>query len=196
MWGPSFLGSARSISWLLMPWLLVNPGHQHTWYWLYRIGKSLSYTTKDFNNLCHVSVEELGMSTARRHLKSPPWLSGTSAHPTKVTLVNVMVMNRWLTSFSFHVNRLPHSWIKAISDSDLKIPRSRSWVRSKVKVTYNIQYPTNALPLRFTSIRPTIPEIWPKSNQVITMTRAITLPCFLVVQWVVLNLSRRQTNFG
>ena len=32
--GPSCLGLTRSISWLLMPWLLTSPGHQHPWYWL------------------------------------------------------------------------------------------------------------------------------------------------------------------
>ena len=183
-----------------------------------------------------------------------------------VTLVNIMVMNGWLTSFLFHVNRPSHSWDKAISDFDLEIstpgsrsynqpsvilthfvfiftsirptipelelfrnltlkhPRSRSWVRSKVKVTYCTQYPTDAFPFRFTSIRPTIPEIWPakitfdlekihpnflkkicqnkgvdrtspKSNQVIIMSRAIALPCFVVIRWVVLTLSRRQANF-
>ena len=26
--GPSYLGLTRSISWLLMPWLLASPGHQ------------------------------------------------------------------------------------------------------------------------------------------------------------------------
>ena len=69
------------------------------------------------------------MSTACRRLKSPQSLFGTSAHPTMVTLVNIMVMNGWLTSFSFHVNRPSHSWDKAISDSDLEIstPRSRSF---------------------------------------------------------------------
>ena len=152
------------------------------------------------------------MSTARLRLKSPQSLSGTSAHPTMVTLVNIMVMNGWLTSFSFNVNRQFHSWDKAISDSDLDIStprsrswvwskgkviqsaqyhinslpflisnqsdqqslidlfrnltlkhqRSRSWVRSKVKVTYCTQYPTDALSFRFTSIVPTIPEIWAK----------------------------------
>ena len=62
-------------------------------------------------------------------------------------LVNIMVMNGWLTSISFHVNRPSHSWNKAISDSDLEIatPRSRAWVWSKGKV---IQ-----------SARATIPEI-------------------------------------
>ena len=30
--GPSYLGSTRSISWLLMPWLLTSPRHQQPWY--------------------------------------------------------------------------------------------------------------------------------------------------------------------
>ena len=28
---PSYLGLTRSISWLLMPWLLTSPGHQQPW---------------------------------------------------------------------------------------------------------------------------------------------------------------------
>ena len=96
------------------------------------------------------------MSTARRRLKS---LSGTSAHPTMVTLVNIMVMNGWLTSFSFHVNRPPHSWDRAISESDLETPRSRSWVWSRGNVIQSAQYHINSLPFHFTSIRPTNPEI-------------------------------------
>ena len=133
---------------------------------------------------------QLDMSMACRRLKSPRSLSGTSAHPTMVTQVNIMVMNGWLTSFLFIVKWPSHSWDKAISDSDLetqrslpfhftsirptipeielfqnsifKHPRSRSWVMSKVKVIYCTQYPTNALPFCFTSIGPTIPEIRPK----------------------------------
>ena len=37
VWGPSYLSLTRSISWLLMPWLLTSPGHQQPWYWLYRL---------------------------------------------------------------------------------------------------------------------------------------------------------------
>ena len=99
------------------------------------------------------------MSTTRQCLKSPRSLSGASPHTTMVTLVNIMVMNGWLTSFSFHVNRLPHSWDKAISNSDLETPRSRSWVGSKGKVIQSAQDPINSLNFHFTSIRPTIPEI-------------------------------------
>ena len=56
--GPSNLGLARSISWLLMPWLLSLPGHQQLWYWLCRIARSLSYLRNNFNYLCHINVEE------------------------------------------------------------------------------------------------------------------------------------------
>ena len=54
----SYLGLTRSISWLLMPWLLTSPGHQQPWYWLCKISKSCSYTRKDFNYLWYVSMEE------------------------------------------------------------------------------------------------------------------------------------------
>ena len=102
---------------------------------------------------------KLDMLRARRHLKSPRSLSGPSAHPTMVTLVNIMVMNGWLRSFSFHVNRPPHSWGNAISDSDLETPRSMSWLWSEGKIIQSAQYHINSLPFHFTPIRPTIPEI-------------------------------------
>ena len=38
--GPSYLDLTRSIRWLLMPWLLMSPGHQQPWYWLCRISRS------------------------------------------------------------------------------------------------------------------------------------------------------------
>ena len=99
------------------------------------------------------------MSTARQCLKSPRSLSATSTLPTMVILVNIMVMNEWLTSFSFHVDQPSHSWDKAISESDLETPRSRSWVWSKAKAIQSAQYPINSLPFHSTSIRPIIPEI-------------------------------------
>ena len=37
----------------------MSPGHQHPWYWQFRIGYFLSYSRKDFSYLCHVNVEEL-----------------------------------------------------------------------------------------------------------------------------------------
>ena len=69
-----------------------------------------------------------------------------------------------LTHFVFHFTLIRPTIpeIELFRNLTLKHPRSRSWVRSKVKVRYCTQYPTNALPLRFTSIGPTIPEMWPK----------------------------------
>ena len=58
VWGRSYLSLSRSVSWLLMPWLLASLGHQHPWYRLCRKGKFLSYLRKHFNYLCHVNVEE------------------------------------------------------------------------------------------------------------------------------------------
>ena len=58
MRGPSYLGSMRSVLWLLMLWLLASAGHQQPWYWLCEIGKSWYFTRKDFNYLCHVSGED------------------------------------------------------------------------------------------------------------------------------------------
>ena len=40
--GPRYPGLTRSISWLLMSWLLASPGHQHPCYWLYKIGSSFA----------------------------------------------------------------------------------------------------------------------------------------------------------
>ena len=53
--GPSYLGLTRSISWLLMPWLLTSPGHQQPWYLLCRICKSWSYSRKDLST-CVISM--------------------------------------------------------------------------------------------------------------------------------------------
>ena len=56
--GPCYLGLTRSISLLLMSWLLTLLGHQQPWYWLCRMGRSLSYLRKYFNHPCHINVEE------------------------------------------------------------------------------------------------------------------------------------------
>ena len=46
---PKYSGITRSITWLLMSWLIASPGHQQPWYWLCRINRSLSCMRKDFN---------------------------------------------------------------------------------------------------------------------------------------------------
>ena len=52
--------------------------------------------------------------------------------------------------------------IQLFRNLTLKYQMPRSWVMSKIKVTYYAEYPTNVLPFCFTSIGPTITDIWPK----------------------------------
>ena len=105
---------------------------------------------------------QLDMSTARRRMKSHRSLSGTSPPPPPVTLVNIMVLNGWLTSLSFHVNWSPNSW-------DIATPRSRSWVWSRDNVILSTQCHINSLPFHFTSdqqfLRYSNIEIWPWNIQ-------------------------------
>ena len=64
-----------------------------------------------------------------------PWKSkvkvmgdDTESHTTGATFYR-------LTSLWFHVNRPSHSWDTTFSKVDLENPRSRSWLKSKLKVT-------------------------------------------------------------
>ena len=56
MWGPSYPDLTRSLSWLLMSWLLASPGHQQPWYWLCKLGRSLSFTWGRISITCAISV--------------------------------------------------------------------------------------------------------------------------------------------
>ena len=63
-----------------------------------------------------------------------------------------------LTSLPFHVNRPSHSWHKTFSKFDLENPRSRSWVRRKLKVTTWVQYSIGSRPFHPMSIGHPIPD--------------------------------------
>ena len=93
--------------------------------------------------ICHaINKFELDMSTARRRMHKVTRPLYLYIHPPHHghTKVNTMVMNGWLESLSFHVNRPSHSWDKAISKSDLKTWRSMLWVWSKGVVMRPVQY--------------------------------------------------------
>ena len=64
------------------------------------------------------------------------------------------------TSFSFHINRTNHSW-------DMAKKGVWPWKNTSKITVFN--------------------RISPKSNQVITMTRATMLPRFVVIRWVILT---------
>ena len=92
---------ARSISWLLMPWLLVSPGHQQPFYWWYRSNRSLSFMLRNANHLQHCSLEHainLGF------FKTVWYIRGYR---------NFWVM-WWLTEFSDASMSENHSWITSL----------------------------------------------------------------------------------
>ena len=64
-----------------------------------------------------------------------------------------------LISLSLHVDWPSHSWDTAISKFDIEISRSKSWVRSKLKVTTWVQHSVDPHPFRSMSIRHPIPEL-------------------------------------
>ena len=50
----------RWIWWLLMPLLLMSPGHQQSWHWHFKIGMRyvLVFYEKDLNYPCHFNVDK------------------------------------------------------------------------------------------------------------------------------------------
>ena len=65
-----------------------------------------------------------------------------------------------LIALSFHIDQPSHSWDTAISKFDIENSRSRSWVRSKMKVTTWVQHLGDSHPFRSMSIEHPIPELW------------------------------------
>ena len=100
-----------------------------------------------------------------------PWKINGQGHGWDQSHI-IHTISKRCTSFSFHINRNNHSW-------DMS---NRVFYLAKYR--WNFQK-----------------EIWQKkkvskkSHQVISMTRGISLPGFVVIGWVVLTLSCRQANF-
>ena len=78
----------------------------------------------------------------------------------KVKSHNESLTSYRLTSLSFHVNRSSHSWDTAISKFDVENSRSRSWVRSKLKVTTWGLHSVDSHPFCSMSLGHPIPELW------------------------------------
>ena len=128
-----------------------------------------------------------------------------------VTLVNIMVMNGRLTSFSFHVNGpwniqgQSHEWgQRSRSHIIPSIQPMHSLFISHQSVQSFLRYGQNSLTfkkhiqnfLRKSAKIIVSNKTSPKSNQVMTMMRAIKLPRSVVIVWVVLTLLCRQQIFA
>ena len=118
-------------------------------------------------------------------------LSGRSAQPTMVTLVNIMVMNGRLTSFSFHVNRSSHSLFQT-----LETPRSRSWVWSMDKVMSRPSILLILSSYSFHMIRPTIPEIKLFRNLTSNVTSKVKVISEVKGQGHIYPVSKRCISFS
>ena len=77
----------------------------------------------------------------------------------KVEINKVGVTSYRLTPLSFHVNQPSVSWDKTFSKFDLENPRSRSWVRGKLKVITWVQHSIDSHPFRPMSMGHIISEI-------------------------------------
>ena len=92
--------------------------------------------------------------------KNWPWKSRVKVMcEVKVESHNMGPTFSQLTSLSFHVNRASHSWVTTFSKFDLENQGSRSWVRSKLKVTTWVQHSVDSHPLRSMWIGHPIPEL-------------------------------------
>ena len=139
---------------LKSPQYIRPPHHGHT---------SLHQGHKWMNHILFVLCKSAVPFLRLAYLKHWHWNS-------KVKVIGVVKgwVIQWaqysLTLLPFHFTSIRPAIpeIQLFRNVTLKHPRSRSWVRSKVKVTYNTQYPKDSFPFCFTSIVPTIPEIWAK----------------------------------
>ena len=85
-------------------------------------------------------------------------------------------------SFSFHVDRPSHSWDTAILKFDIENSRSRSWVRSKMKVTTWIQHSVDSHAFRSMSIGHPIPGLPLFSTQLNSTQKCLFVICKNIIQ--------------
>ena len=125
-------------------------------------GQSHSSRSRNRNNILLTHIPFIPCWSALpflrcSYLKNWPWKS-------KVKVIaqghKVGITPYRLISLLFHVDRACHSWDTAISKFDLENSRSRSWVRSKLKVIIWLQHSVNSHPFRSMSIGHPIPELW------------------------------------
>ena len=148
---------------------LENQGQGHGW------GQSLkSQYESNILSTRILSVPCQSVIPFRRYvfLKIWPWKSKVKVMgEVKVWSHNVSLTFYQLTSFSSHVNRPSHSWDTTFSNFDLENPRSRSWVRGKLKSQYGSNILSTHIP--FIPCQSAIPflrydffEIWPWKSKV------------------------------
>ena len=128
-------------------------------------GWGVSWKSQHGSNILSTHIPFIPCQSAIQFLRYDffkiwPWKSKVKVMvEVKVESHKVGVTSYRLTSLSSHVNQPSHSWDTTFSKFDLENPRSRSWLRSKLKVTKWVKHPIDSHPFRSTSIGLPIPEI-------------------------------------
>ena len=65
---PKYFERIRSVQRLLIPWLLMSPGHKQPWYYLCRISMPLSSMRKDFNFQHHIIARSIYEMKCKLHI--------------------------------------------------------------------------------------------------------------------------------
>ena len=98
---PEYSGRTGLIPWLLMPWLLVSPGHQQQWYWLCRKNNALVFHKRGFPLLackCRDMIENVNMLHVS--WKTSAWPGLMTHHLTRCGLVtphgDIHLGQQWL----------------------------------------------------------------------------------------------------
>ena len=114
-------------------------------------GQSRSSRSHNRNNILSTHIPFIPCWSALpflrcSYLKNGPWKSKVKviAQGHKVGIIPYR-----LISLLFHVDRPCHSWDTAIWKFDVENPRSRSWVRSKLKVITWVQHSVPCLGFRW-----------------------------------------------
>ena len=134
VWGPSYLSLIRSISLLLMPWLLTSPGHQQPWYWLQYVGPGLTWgrilstcvISKWSNDIkCKYMFMFLLQNLARKELMRGSPISGFVCIGYNSGLVKAFVVRRYVDDGSISVGEATDIW----KDKDNVPVKVISWNR-------------------------------------------------------------------
>ena len=103
--GPSYLGLTRSLSWLLMPWLLTSPGHQQPWYWLCRIG---THMRPDYQ--CPSGDATFGVASLRlnTHCTQVCGLTSIKTHMILIIHDYILINHHNITAIKMNFRHIVH----------------------------------------------------------------------------------------
>ena len=112
---PKYSRGITSVSWLLMPYLIVVPGHQQPFYWLHKINQSLSsdhlvYVPSQWETTFQCNV-----------ISHWPWLSSMCSNFSYLFHLTTMIAWTIWTSLS------------AVPRKDVKFNHSLLWNATKYK---------------------------------------------------------------